>query len=181
MSSVYHPETDGQTERVNQILQQYLWMYVSYHQDDWDTWLPLAESSYNNSDHSSTKQSPLFTVYGREPHFGSVQISQDTPSGKFKWYAKKNRESPAVFNPVDMVWLSSKSIKSTRTTKKLSERLLGPFPILKKAGTNAHNLKLPSHWKFIHPVFHISLLEPFKTSTIPNWHQEPPPPIIIED
>ncbi|MBW0569176.1 hypothetical protein O181_108891 [Austropuccinia psidii MF-1] len=43
LSTVYHPETDGQTERVNQILEQYLWMYVSYHQDDWNTWLPLAE------------------------------------------------------------------------------------------------------------------------------------------
>ncbi|MBW0536722.1 hypothetical protein O181_076437 [Austropuccinia psidii MF-1] len=80
LSTAYHQETDGQTERVNQILEQYLWMYVSYHQDDWNTWLPLAEFAYNNSDHSSTKQSPFFTVYGRYPHFDSVHISQDTPS-----------------------------------------------------------------------------------------------------
>ncbi|MBW0496704.1 hypothetical protein O181_036419, partial [Austropuccinia psidii MF-1] len=69
LSTAYHPETDGQTERVNQILEQYLRMYVSYHQDDWNTWLPLAEFAYNNSDHSSTKQSPFFTVYGRDPQF----------------------------------------------------------------------------------------------------------------
>ncbi|MBW0495276.1 hypothetical protein O181_034991 [Austropuccinia psidii MF-1] len=56
LSTSYHAETDGQTERVNQILEQYLWMYFSYHQDNWNTWLPLAEFSYNNSDHSSTKQ-----------------------------------------------------------------------------------------------------------------------------
>ncbi|MBW0526176.1 hypothetical protein O181_065891 [Austropuccinia psidii MF-1] len=56
-------------------------MYVSYHQDYWNTWLPLAEFAYNNSDHSSAKQSPFFTVYGREPHFDSVHITQDTPSG----------------------------------------------------------------------------------------------------
>ncbi|MBW0474576.1 hypothetical protein O181_014291, partial [Austropuccinia psidii MF-1] len=74
-------QTDGQTERVNQILEQYLWMYVSYHQDDWNTWLPLAEFSYNNSDRSSTKQSPFFTVYGRDPQFDSVHITQDTPAG----------------------------------------------------------------------------------------------------
>ncbi|MBW0573434.1 hypothetical protein O181_113149 [Austropuccinia psidii MF-1] len=80
-----------------------------------------------------------------------------------------------------MVWLSSKNIKSTRPTKKLFERWLGPFPILKKVSTHAYHLKLPSQWKSIHPVFHISLLEPVKTSTIPNWHQEPPPPIIIEE
>ncbi|MBW0509793.1 hypothetical protein O181_049508 [Austropuccinia psidii MF-1] len=81
LSTAYHPEIDGQTERVNQILEQYLWMYVSYHQGDWNTWLPLAEFAYNNSDHSSTKQSPFVVVYGRDPKFISVQITKDTPAG----------------------------------------------------------------------------------------------------
>ncbi|MBW0565262.1 hypothetical protein O181_104977 [Austropuccinia psidii MF-1] len=80
-----------------------------------------------------------------------------------------------------MVWLSSKNIKSSRPTKKLSERWLGSFPILKKVSTNAYHLKLLSQWKSIYPVFHISLLEAVKTSTIPNRYQEPPPPIIIEE
>ncbi|MBW0543464.1 hypothetical protein O181_083179 [Austropuccinia psidii MF-1] len=82
LSTSYHPETDGQTERVNQILQQYLWMYVSYHQDDWNTWLTLPEFAYNNSDHSLTKQSAVFTVYQRGPQFDSVNITQDNPAGK---------------------------------------------------------------------------------------------------
>ncbi|MBW0518304.1 hypothetical protein O181_058019 [Austropuccinia psidii MF-1] len=190
LSTAYHPETDGQTERVNQILEQYLQMYVSYHQDDWNTWLPPAEFAYNNSDHSSTKQLPFFTVYGRDPQFDSVHIIQDTPAGnlstkiqsvqqyfkrelevainRLKRYADKRRASPPVFNPGDMVWLYSKNIKSTRPTKKLSERWMGPFPVLKKVSTHAYHLKLPSQWKSIHPVFHISLLEPVKTSTIPN-------------
>ncbi|MBW0540360.1 hypothetical protein O181_080075 [Austropuccinia psidii MF-1] len=80
-----------------------------------------------------------------------------------------------------MVWLSSKNIKSTRPTKKLSERWLGPFPRLNKVSTHAYHLKLPSQWKSIHAVFHVSLLEPGKTFTIPNQHQEPPPLIIIEE
>ncbi|MBW0466025.1 hypothetical protein O181_005740 [Austropuccinia psidii MF-1] len=80
-----------------------------------------------------------------------------------------------------MVRLSSKNIKSTRPTKELSERCLVPFLILKKVSTHVYHLKLPSQWKFIHPVFHISLLEPVKTSTIPNCHQQPPPTIIIEE
>ncbi|MBW0473275.1 hypothetical protein O181_012990 [Austropuccinia psidii MF-1] len=80
-----------------------------------------------------------------------------------------------------MAWISFKNIKSNRPTKKLSERWLGPFPILKKFSTNAYYLKLPSQQKYIHPVIQISLLEPVKTSTIPNQHQEPPPPIIIEE
>ncbi|MBW0564862.1 hypothetical protein O181_104577, partial [Austropuccinia psidii MF-1] len=82
LSTAFHPETYGQTERVNQILEQYLWMYVSYHQDDWYTWLPLAEFAYNNAEHSSTKQSPFFTIYGRNPSFDSIHISQDSPAGK---------------------------------------------------------------------------------------------------
>ncbi|MBW0530302.1 hypothetical protein O181_070017 [Austropuccinia psidii MF-1] len=78
-----------------------------------------------------------------------------------------------------MVSISSKKIKSTRPTKKLSERWLFPFPIFKKVSTHGYHLKLPSQWKSIHPVFHISLLEPGKTSKIPNMNQEPPPANII--
>ncbi|MBW0543730.1 hypothetical protein O181_083445 [Austropuccinia psidii MF-1] len=120
LSTSFHPETDGQTERVNQILEQYLWMYISYHQDDWYTWLPLAEFSYNNAEHSSTKQSHFFTIYGRNPSCDSIHISQDSPSGKlstklqsvqkvvkeelesairrFKKYANRNRAIPPDLN-----------------------------------------------------------------------------------
>ncbi|MBW0584541.1 hypothetical protein O181_124256 [Austropuccinia psidii MF-1] len=82
LSTAFHPETDGQTERVNQILETYLRRYVTYHQDDWYTWLPLAESAYNNAEHLSTKKSPFFTIYGRNPSFDSIHTSQDSPAGK---------------------------------------------------------------------------------------------------
>ncbi|MBW0497371.1 hypothetical protein O181_037086 [Austropuccinia psidii MF-1] len=97
LSASYHPETDSQTERVNQILEQYLWMYASYHQDDWNTWLPLSEFSYNNHDHSSRKQSLFFNFYGRDPHYDSAQITQETPAGKLSkksdQYRKISREN----------------------------------------------------------------------------------------
>ncbi|MBW0474762.1 hypothetical protein O181_014477 [Austropuccinia psidii MF-1] len=203
LSTAFHPETDGQTERVNQILEQYLWMYVSYHQDDWHTWLPLAEFAYNNAEHSSTKKSQFFTIYGRNPSFDSIHISQDTPSGKvsaklqsvqqlfkeelesaikhFKKFADRNRAIPPYFQPGDKVWLASKNINTTRPTNKLSERLLGPFEVFKKIGSHAYHLKFPQQWKSAHPVFHMSLLEPVKQSTIPNQHQLPPPPVIVEE
>ncbi|MBW0587052.1 hypothetical protein O181_126767 [Austropuccinia psidii MF-1] len=123
-----------QTERVDKILEQYLWMYFSYHQDDWNTWIPLAEFAYNNSDHSSTRKSPFFTAHGRDPHFDSVNITQDTPAGKlstkiqsvhqdvkrelevfinrFKRYSGKSRASPPVFNPGDMLNGSSSTQSS---------------------------------------------------------------------
>ncbi|MBW0521771.1 hypothetical protein O181_061486 [Austropuccinia psidii MF-1] len=82
LSTAYHPETVGQIERVNQIIEKYLWIYVSYHQDNWNTLLPLAEFAYNNSDHFSTKQLPFFTVYRRDPQFDLAHITQDNPAGK---------------------------------------------------------------------------------------------------
>ncbi|MBW0526442.1 hypothetical protein O181_066157 [Austropuccinia psidii MF-1] len=143
LSTAYHPETDGQTAR-----------------------LTLAEFANNNSDDSSTKQSPCFTVYGRDPQFDSAHITQDTSAGKvskkiqsvqqgvnielevainrFKGYADKSRAGPPVSNPGEMVWLSFKNIKLARPTKKLSERWLGPFPILKKVSTHAYHLNIPS-------------------------------------
>ncbi|MBW0499731.1 hypothetical protein O181_039446 [Austropuccinia psidii MF-1] len=81
-----------------------------------------------------------------------------------------------------MVFLSSKNIKSTQHTKKLSERWFGPFPILRKFINHAYHLRLPSQWKSVHPVFHIYLLELVRRTAIPNRHKEPPPPpIIIEE
>ncbi|MBW0484182.1 hypothetical protein O181_023897 [Austropuccinia psidii MF-1] len=174
-------------------------MYVSYHQDDWHTCLPLAEFSYNNAEHSSTKESPFLTIHGRNPSFDSIHVSQDSPAGKlstklqsvqqvvkeelesairrFKKYADRNRSIP----PGDKVWLASKNIKTTRLTKKLSERWLGPFEVLKKIGSHAYHLKLPQQWKSVHPVFHVSLLEPVKHSAIPNRHQLPLPPVLVEE
>ncbi|MBW0484168.1 hypothetical protein O181_023883 [Austropuccinia psidii MF-1] len=76
LSTVFHPETDGQTERENQNLEQYLWIYISYHQDNQHT------CTYNNAEHSSTNKSPFFTIYGKNPSFDSIHISQDSPAGK---------------------------------------------------------------------------------------------------
>ncbi|MBW0472656.1 hypothetical protein O181_012371 [Austropuccinia psidii MF-1] len=81
---------------------------------------------------------------------------------RFKQYADINREILPDFQPGDKVWLASKNIKKTRPTKKLSERRLGPFEVLKKIGSHAYHLKLPQQWKSVHPVFHVSLLEPVK-------------------
>ncbi|MBW0580999.1 hypothetical protein O181_120714 [Austropuccinia psidii MF-1] len=202
LSTAYHPETDGQTERVNQILEQYLQMYVSYHQDDWHTWLPLAEFPYNIEEHLLTKQSPFFTIYGRNPSFYSIHISQDSHAGKsstkiqsvqeavkeeleseirrFKKYADRNRSIPTYFQPGDKVWLASKSFKTTRPSKKLSERWGELFEVIKKIGSHAYHLKLPQQWKSVHPVLHVSLLEPVKQSSIPNCNQFPPPPALME-
>ena len=61
-STAFHPQTDGQTERQNQTLEQYLLCYVNYQQDDWTYWLPLAEFSYNNSLHSVINVKKLSSI-----------------------------------------------------------------------------------------------------------------------
>ncbi|MBW0477046.1 hypothetical protein O181_016761 [Austropuccinia psidii MF-1] len=172
LSNASHPETDGQTERLNQILEQYLCMYVSYHHNYWYTWLSLAEFAYNNAEHSSTKQSPFFTIYGRNPSFDSIHISKYSPAGKLSTKLQLVQQ---------VVWLASKNIKTTRPTKKLSEGWLGPFEALKKIGSHAYHLKLPQQWKSVHPVFHVSLFKPVKQSAIPNQHQLQPPPVVVEE
>jgi hypothetical protein len=69
-STAYHPQTDGQTERVNQELKQFVRIFMSYKQDDWDELLPAAEFAYKNHVHSSTQQVPFMTDTGRLPRMG---------------------------------------------------------------------------------------------------------------
>jgi hypothetical protein len=69
-STAYHPQTDGQTECVNQELEQFIRIFTSYKQDDWDELLPAAEFAYNNHVHSSTQQVPFMTDTGRLPRMG---------------------------------------------------------------------------------------------------------------
>ncbi|MBW0495468.1 hypothetical protein O181_035183 [Austropuccinia psidii MF-1] len=100
---------------------------------------------------------------------------------RFKKYSDINRSIPPDFQPGDDVWLASRNIKITRPTKKLSERWKGPFELIKKIGSHAYHLKLLQQWKSVQPVFHVSLLEPVKQSSIPNCNQLPPPPGLVEE
>src|SRR3954453_18286229 len=74
LSSTYHPQSDGQSERVNQVLEQYLRCFLNYQQDNWLELLPLAEFAYNNSAHSSTNLTPFFANYGFHPAADSLPM-----------------------------------------------------------------------------------------------------------
>jgi RNase H-like domain found in reverse transcriptase/Reverse transcriptase (RNA-dependent DNA polymerase)/Integrase zinc binding domain/Chromo (CHRromatin Organisation MOdifier) domain/Integrase core domain len=78
-STAYHPQSDGQTERVNQVLEQYLRVFCDYRQDDWNRLLPLAEFTYNNAQHTSTKVSPFFANYGFHPRC-TLKVTATTPN-----------------------------------------------------------------------------------------------------
>ncbi|SPC61518.1 uncharacterized protein UHOD_11135 [Ustilago sp. UG-2017b] len=177
-SSAYHPQSDGQTECVNQVLEQFLRGYSNHLQTDWSDLLPLAEFSYNNAEHASTQLTPFFANYGYHPRF-SFYNTDPAPLPPFpaaRSYAdqlkqlheyvrgeldKANSQSAEQFNkrrlpspqfqPGDRVWLSAENIRSLRPTKKLDYRRLGPFSISEVISSHAYRLQLPPSMK-IHNV-----------------------------
>src|SRR5260370_27164616 len=80
-TSGYHPEGDGQMECANQVLEQYLWVYTNYQQDNWVTLLPMAEFAYNNTMNATTGVSPFFTNKGYHPEF-TVDLQVETSSAQ---------------------------------------------------------------------------------------------------
>ena len=208
-STAYHPQSDGQTERVNQVLEQYLRIFCDYQQDDWFRLLPLAEFTYNNAQHTSTKTSPFYANYGYHPRCTLKVTSSDddrtvNPAAenlleKLKTihsdlrehlqaaqtaykaqYDKHVKDTPS-YKVGDLVWLSRKNINTTRPTKKFDYRRLGLYKILEviRESKLAFKLELPHQMK-IHPVFHASLLHPYRPNTIPGRTQPPPPHVEIE-
>ena len=203
-STAYHPQTDGQTERVNPVIEQYLRLFTSYRQDDWVEYLPMAEFAYNNSKHSSTGVSPFYANLGYNPTFTTVpSVGQSSPIAKdigerlkdiqseiqsamslaqeqHERFYNEHREATPEFNIGDKVWLEATNIRTTRPSVKLSPKRLGPYRILDKVSSHAYRLALPPTMQ-IHNVFHVSLLTRHKEDTIPGRVFEEPPPEIVED
>ena len=205
LSTAFHPQTDGQMERMNQTIEQYLRIYCNYQQDNWFSLLSLAEFAYNNSHHATINCLPFYANYGFNPKF-HINISSTPPQNvpAAKEYAERlvqhhdaltenvkraqnsqaqcydARHERKEFAVGDSVWLLSTNIRTERPSKKLDWKRLGPFTVTQCLGLQAYRLDLPHRMK-IHPVFHVSLLKPYKTSAIPNHMQPPPPPIVVEN
>ncbi|KAK1421343.1 hypothetical protein QVD17_23595 [Tagetes erecta] len=185
MSTAYHPQTDGQSERTIQTLEDMLRACVIDFGGSWDTHLPLAEFSYNNSYHKSLKASPFEVLYGRrcrtplcwfqvgEGQMTGPEMVLDTiekvkvirerlvvAQSRQKSYADRRRR-PLEFAEGDKVMLKVSPWKGTiRFGKrgKLSPRFIGPFMITSRIGKVAYRLELPEELRGIHPVFHVSQL-----------------------
>jgi hypothetical protein len=203
MSTAFHPQTDGQTERVNQNLETYLRTFINYDQDDWYQLLPLAEFAYNNSVTTATNLSPFYTNYRFNPrtqwprtdevknpastayahwmksiHEKARHTLQHTKDVMGKYYDQHRLQTPH-YQVNDQVMLKANNIRTKRPAKKLAPKLYGPFKITEKIGSHAYRLELQARWK-IHDVFHVSLLEPYRPNTLTGRQQVRPEPEEIE-
>jgi hypothetical protein len=188
LSTSFHPQTDGQTERTNQTVEQYLRGYVNYSQDNWTTLLPLAEFVFNTSKGQSGL-TPHFALYGRHPRITGDSVEATVHAQKahvqtsriqqlhsalrqelhflqyrMRLQANKKRSGGPDLKEGDLVYLSRKNIKTRRPSTKLDHTKLGPFKVLKKQGPVTYRLELPADMR-IHPVFHVALLEPAPPNT----------------
>ncbi|GJQ94267.1 putative reverse transcriptase domain-containing protein [Tanacetum coccineum] len=186
MSTAYHPETDGQSERTIQTLEDMLRACVIDFGNGWVKHLPLVEFSYNNSYHASIKAAPFEALYGRKcrspvcwAEVGQVQLTgpelvQETTEriiqvkqrmqaarDRQKSYANLKRK-PMEFQVGDKVMLKVspwKGVVRFGKRGKLNPRYVGPFKVLKKVGTVAYKLELPQELSRVHNTFHVSNLK----------------------
>jgi hypothetical protein len=189
MSTAYHPQTDGQTERANRTLEEMLRAYVNTKQDDWDRHLTAVEIAYNNSKQTSTGFSPFYLNYGQHPSIPIRSIvAVDTTSNsnnsaeqmleqlfddlnvaemnveraqqRQQHYTNLHRKQKE-YQVGDKVLLSTTDIRwKMKVTPKLLARYIGPFTIKRVLSPLNYELALPSSLP-IHPVFHISKLREF--------------------
>ncbi|WVZ90117.1 hypothetical protein U9M48_036447 [Paspalum notatum var. saurae] len=181
-STAYHPQTDGQTERTNQILEDMLRACAIQYGTSWDKSLPYAEFSYNNSYQAKGAGHRYFgTKRERSEVFGPDLIGDAEQQIKMKSYADVRRRD-LTFKVDDFVYLKVSPMRGIRRFNmkgKLAPRYIGPFKIVERKGEVAYKLELPSNLSGIHNVFHVSQLK--KCLRVPEEQAPPEGPDVRED
>ncbi len=210
LSSGYHPQSNGQTERKIQEIGCFMRTFCHGHNNSWNQFLGWDEYAQNSLCQPSTGLTPFQCILCYQPPlFPWSREPSDVPSVNY-WFRESERvwdtahhhhhlqravrrrkmtaglrraETP-TFQPGQKVWLSTRDIRMHLLWKKLSPRYVGPFTIIKQINPVTYQLQLPSHYR-IHSSFHISLLKPYhppvSVSTEPGPTEEPPLPLIQED
>lgn len=187
LSTAFHPQTDGQTERTNQVLEHYLRCFIEENQQLWPKLLPMAQFACNNAINRTTGYSPNYALMGYSPEF-RLALEGESMEGEVpeaharvkklhevreklahnwarateaqaKYY--NQRHQPMTLKRGDLVLLSAKNIRLKDAKRKLNPRFIGPFRILNAVGKQAYRLALPDKYSRLHNVFHVSLLEPW--------------------
>jgi hypothetical protein len=185
MSSAYHPQTDGQTERLNQCLENYLRCFVHSCPKKWYDWLPLAEYWYNTTYHSALGKTPFEVLYGHTPRNFGIDANSCATADLESWLQERaamtdllqqhlvraqqrmkhqadRHRSERSFQVGDSVFLKlqpyiQRSV-AARGNQKLAFLYFGPYKILQRIGAVAYRLDLPDTSK-VHPVVHVSQLK----------------------
>ncbi|CDJ32458.1 H0124B04.16 protein, related [Eimeria mitis] len=184
MSSPYHPQSDGQRERVNRTLEQMLRTYIQTDEREWERLLPALELAYNTTSHSSTEPSPFEIMIGQNPVTAAdldivgnlaptltppmTKVSQQLCDRaqshilKAKWQQKRYAEAhrrDVQYKPGDQIWISSRHLPGLNQCPKLEPRFRGPFTILERIRQVGYRIALPPTYS-CHNVFHVSQLVP---------------------
>jgi hypothetical protein len=155
ISTSFHPQTDGQTERTNQVIEAYIRSYISHEMDDWVDLLPMAEYAYNNTATSATGMTPFYANYGWHPETvnpGKAEVSNPASEAYAHWarrsietnrrmlkaarermikYGDRKRKEAHKYQVGDMVLLSARTLRTKRPSRKFDHKFLGPFQIEK--------------------------------------------------
>ncbi|KAJ9523477.1 hypothetical protein QJQ45_007243 [Haematococcus lacustris] len=200
MSSAYHLETDGQTERANRIIEEMLRHYVDENHSDWADHLPWVEFAINNSWHETVRNSPFFLNYGQHPLTPAVMdlprkvpeaaefvegIDKAVRKAKQCWRVAQQRMKALVdgkrrevsYHPGAQVLLTTVNMRNNQNeqgVRKLKPRYVGPSTVLRMIGKVAVQLHLPPSWNRMHNVFHVSLVKPYCGNQTPNLAAPPP-------
>jgi transposase InsO family protein len=200
MSTAYHPQTDGATERVNQEIEAYLAIYCAQFPEDWPKALPSLEFTHNSRRHADNKRTPFEMIMGFQPigiptlteqtNFPSVMerlklATQYREEALTAHELARNRISQRInanyipFKLGQSVWLDTRNLKM-KINSKLKPRREGPFKIKRVIGKVNYELDLPIQWK-VHPVFHATLLRPYKETEQHGPNYVAPPPDILNE
>ena len=198
VSTAYHPRTDGQSERSNQWLEQYLRFWVDHQQTNWHHYLPLAEFAHNSWKNESTGQSPFEVLMGYSPRAEIFDVTSSIPTVALRLRDWKNTREEAQklmikaqkkwakgkileqkYQAGDQVWLEGHNLRIDRPSAKLAPKRHGPFKIKKVLSPITYQLELPPQWK-IHDVFHADLLTPYCETELHGPNFTKPPPDLID-
>jgi len=204
LSTAYHPETDRQTERTNQELEQYLRMYVNHRQNNWAEWLATAEFAFNNKVHTATRSSLFQVNYGREPRMGfdirkkrknekaeefvkeikeryeEARTALVKSQEKMKRQVDRSRKEVEEYRVDDKVLISTKDFSAElmkRVTKKLTEKFIRPYVVKKIVLENAVELELPVSLR-VHPVVNVRRLVKYREQ-VEGQKKIPPPTVKV--
>ena len=198
VSTAYHPRTDGQSERSNQWLEQYLRFWVDHQQTNWHHYLPLAEFTHNSWRNETTGQSPFEVLMGYSLRAEIFDVTSSVPTvalwlrdwkkaredaqklmikAQKKW--TKGRELEQRYKTGDLVWLEGRNLQIDRPSTKLAPKRYGPFKIGKVLSPITYQVELPQQWK-IHDVFHADLLTPYHETELHGPNFTRPPPDLID-